>query len=56
MKYLAMAFFKIDLDEFFDMFSFDDQEALFFSIKQFELKSGRGFKMANELDFAAMIE
>ena len=51
-----MAFCEIDLDKFFDMFSLNNKEALFFSIEQFELRSGGGLEMADKSDLAAMFE
>lgn len=56
MKYLATALFKIDPNKFFDIFSLNNKEVLFFSTKQFELKSGRYFKMANKSDFTIIVE
>lgn len=56
MKYLAIALFEMDLDKFFDMFSLDNKEALFFSTKQFKLRSGEGFEMADKSDLTIMVE
>lgn len=47
MKYLAMVLFEINLNKFFNMFILDNKKVLFFSIEQFELKSGEGFKIAD---------
>lgn len=50
-----MAFFKMNLDRFFDMFSLDNKEALFFSIEQFEFRSKEGLEMVDKSDLDAML-
>lgn len=46
----------MDLDKFFNMFLFNNKKALFFSIKQFELKSGGDLEITEELDLAAIVK
>lgn len=53
---MVTTLFKIDLDEFFNTFSFNNKKALFFSTKQFELRSKGGLKIADKSDFAVMIK
>lgn len=50
-----MAFFEMNLDRFFDMFSLNNKEALFFSIEQFEFRSKEGLEMVDKSDLDVML-
>lgn len=51
-----MALFEIDLDNFFDIFSLDNKEILFFSTEQAELKSKKSLETADKSDLAIMVK